>query len=115
VSAAFVIASWLLADGDGNGEPFARGDQEVGDLGVVDSLRSQRRSAMDIRYSNELYEKESLEFLDLYYKSGGRPDNVIVQSWYHYPLGVVPESTPGSMTHLTGQVIERVGESEAGR
>ncbi len=47
--------------------------------------------------SDELYEKETLEFLDLYSKSGGRPDNVIVQSWYHYPIRVVPESTPGTM------------------
>jgi len=61
--------------------------------------------------SDEVYEKETLEFLDLYDKCGGRPDNVIVQSWYHYPIRVVPESTPGTMTHLTRQVIQRVAES----
>lgn len=58
--------------------------------------------------SDELYENETLEFLDLYCKSGGRPDNVIVQSWYHYPLRVIPETAPGTMTHLVGLVIERV-------
>lgn len=58
--------------------------------------------------SDQRYEEETLEFLDLYRESGGHPDNVIVQSWYHYPLHVVPETAPGTMTHLVGQVIERV-------
>lgn len=81
-------------------------------FGVI--FNSQRAGGVETG-SDELYEKETLEFLDLYYKSGGRPDNVIVQSWYHFPVRTCPESTPGTMTHLTGQVIGRVAELAAER
>lgn len=72
-------------------------------------FNSQRAGSKE-NGSDELYEKETLKYIDLYHKRGGRPDNVIAQSWYHYPTKVVPESTPGTMTHLIGQVAQRVSE-----
>ena len=73
---------------------------------------NSQRAGSDKTGSDAIYEEETLKFLDLYFERGGRPDDVIVQSWYHYPVRVVPESTAGTMTHLVGKVIQRLNKAE---
>jgi hypothetical protein len=57
--------------------------------------------------SGELFAKETLEYIDLHMAKGGAPDRYMMQSWYHYPTKWVPEETPGTMTNLVKQVIEK--------
>jgi hypothetical protein len=58
--------------------------------------------------SDALFSENTLAYVDLYRSSGGRPDRYIVQSWYDHPKCIVPESEPGSMTHLVAEIIRRV-------
>ncbi len=60
--------------------------------------------------SAELFCKETVEFIDLYQRRGGRPDRYIIQSWYTHPTRdqIVPESDPNTFTGLVKQVITRV-------
>lgn len=60
--------------------------------------------------SMKMLRDETLEFLDLYRKHGGKPDRYIVQSWYTHPKHdeVVPESSPDTFTGLVKDVIRRV-------
>lgn len=60
--------------------------------------------------SNRQFNSETLEFLDLYQKRGGRPDRYIVQSWYPHPLRteVLPDTSPDTFTGLVKEVIQRV-------
>ncbi|MCL5269959.1 MAG: hypothetical protein M1457_05235 [bacterium] len=60
--------------------------------------------------SAELFRKESLAFIDLYHKRGGRPDIYIMQSWYTHPdrTEIVPESDPNSFTGLIKDAIIKV-------
>jgi hypothetical protein len=60
--------------------------------------------------SSQLYNKETLEYLELYRQRGGRPDRYIVESWYTHPKHseVLPESSPDTFTGLVKEVIKRV-------
>jgi hypothetical protein len=60
--------------------------------------------------SADLFCKETLDFIDLYRKRGGRPDRYIIQSWYTHPTRaeIVPENKPGTFTWLVKEVIRRV-------
>lgn len=59
--------------------------------------------------SDKAYSRETLEYIKLYHSRGGSPDNVIIQSWYHYPSAWVPETEPYTMTHLVLQVARALG------
>lgn len=60
--------------------------------------------------SAELFNKESLAFIDLYHDRGGQPDRYILQSWYTHPNRneIVPESNPNTFTGLVKVVIKKV-------
>lgn len=60
--------------------------------------------------SIEAFNRDTLEFVDLYRKRGGHPDRYIVESWYTHPLHseVLPESSPNTFTGLVKEVIKRV-------
>lgn len=60
------------------------------------------------------FNRETLDFLDLYRKRGGRPDRYIVQSWYPHPLRseVLQETSPDSFTGLVKEIILRVKGGE---
>jgi len=60
--------------------------------------------------SMETFCKETLDYIDLYIKHGGRPDRYIIQSWYTHPTydEVVPETKPYTFTWLVKEVIRRV-------
>jgi len=55
--------------------------------------------------SDELYFKETLDFVDLYCSTGSIPDYYIIQSWYKHPSAYVPETEPYTMTNLVMEVI----------
>jgi hypothetical protein len=58
--------------------------------------------------SDALFSRNTLTYVDLYRNAGGRPDRYIVQSWYDHPKCIVPDTEPGSMTHLVAEIIRRV-------
>lgn len=60
--------------------------------------------------SMEAFNKDTLAFIDLYRKRGGRPDRYIIQSWYTHPTHseVLPETSANTFTGLVKEVIERV-------
>lgn len=64
--------------------------------------------------SSELFNKETLEFIDCYKKRGGKPDRYIVQSWYTHPTReeMLPETSPNTFTWLVKEVIKRVKGTE---
>jgi autotransporter-associated beta strand protein len=56
---------------------------------------------------DKYYEDCSLKSLYLYQKEGGRADRYLFESWYQgIPSAVVPETKPGSYTHLAMTAIK---------
>lgn len=58
--------------------------------------------------SGEAFEQGTLAFLDAFRAAGGSPTRYLVQSWYEHPRELGPEDQPGTMLHLTAEVIRRV-------
>lgn len=55
------------------------------------------------------YSEQTLALIDLYHQRVGKPDGYWVQSWYQLPGDWLPESTPYTMTHLTREVMRKLG------
>ena len=56
--------------------------------------------------SDEEFYRRTLLMLKTYYEAGGRPERIIIQSWYKYPVTVVPETAPHSMTALVKAAMD---------
>lgn len=61
------------------------------------------------------YSDQTLAFLDLYRARVGTPDGYWVQSWYQLPGAWLPETTPYTMTHLTRDVLRKLGVQQQTR
>jgi hypothetical protein len=72
--------------------------------GKLDSDQVVGNGAMDDYY------KDTLDYIKLYRRRGGKPDRYIIQSWYKHPIAeeVLPESGRSSFTALVKKVIEDV-------
>jgi hypothetical protein len=58
--------------------------------------------------SNLLFERETLAYMDWHCAADASPRHAIVQSWYPHPTANVPETTPGTLTHLGGHAAGRL-------
>jgi len=54
---------------------------------------------------NQRYHDETIAYIDLYYKSGGRPDGAEMESWYKKPDEFLPETSELTMTGITKDSI----------
>ena len=86
-------------------EDFARQQGLTFNL-IVNSERGGQQS-------DDLFCRETLQMVDAYLKSGGRPTRWFVQSWYPYPKQMTPETAPHTMTALVKAAIERVSDGAA--
>ena len=64
--------------------------------------------------SAQAFSADSLKYLDAYLAAGGKPDNLVVQSWYPHPVDLLPESEPHTGTWLSARFIERLREIKKG-
>ena len=58
--------------------------------------------------SDELFYRETLEFIDVYQEAGGNADRYVFQSWYPHPEAMGPEDEPYTMTYLMRSAIQRL-------
>ena len=54
---------------------------------------------------NRRYHDETCAYIDLYYRSGGRPDGAEMESWYRKPDEFLPETSALTMTGVTRDCI----------
>ena len=66
---------------------------------------SYTMNAADTNASDLNYEARSLSVMSLHQQEGGRAARYSFESWYEGPYTVVPETTPGSYTHLALSAI----------
>ena len=66
---------------------------------------SQTMNAADTNASDLNYEAHSLSVMSLHQQEGGRATRYSFESWYQGPYTVIPETTPGSYTHLALSAI----------
>ena len=64
--------------------------------------------------SDQVFYERTLSMVDAYLASGGQADRYFVQSWYDYPLTVLPERDPHSMAALALAVVDRVAVAGSG-
>lgn len=67
---------------------------------------SQTMNAADTNASDLNYEAHSLNVIYLHQQEGGRASRYSFESWYQGPYTVLPETKPGSYTHLALSAIK---------